>query len=89
MSDNPHYQEFVLDAVDNPHPRMLAAAIEARRRARAIGGKESTYYWVGYLTAMVDATGETPEALNRWIDRHTGEQSFDGSATRVELRERK
>lgn len=52
-------------------------------------GRLATYYWVGYLTAMCDATGEKPEAINAWIDRQTGESSFDGSATRVELRRRR
>lgn len=64
---------FVLDRVENPHPRMLAEGIEARRRARAIGGKEATYYWAGFIACMAAATGETPEALNAWIDRHTGD----------------
>ena len=80
---------FVLDKADNPHPKMLAAAIEARRRARALGGSETAYYWAGYLDAMCNATGETVEALNAWIDKHTDEASFNGSATRVELRGRK
>ena len=70
--------EFVLDQVDNPHPKMLAGAIEARRRAKAIGGKEATYYLVGYITAMADATGQPVEAINAWIDRHDGETSYVG-----------
>ncbi len=81
--------DFSLDMTENPHPRMLAEAMEARRKARAIGGKEATYYWVGFIDCMAAATGETAEALNAWIDRHTGESSFDGTATRVELRGRK
>ncbi len=81
--------DFVLDKTENPHPVMLAGAIEARRTARALGGERALHYWAGYIKAMCDATGETPEAINRWIDRHSGESSFDGSATRVELRERK
>lgn len=48
---------FVLDRVENPHPKMLAAAI-ARREA-----------WRSYLAAMCDATGETPEAIEAWMDR--------------------
>lgn len=67
---------FVLDRTDNPHPRMLEEAIEARRRARAIGGEEGIYYWAGFMACMAAATGETPEALNAWIDRHTGESSM-------------
>lgn len=96
MTDSPHRQvklkrgpTFILDRADNPHPRMLAEAIEARRKARAIGGKEATYYWVGFMDAMCAATGLRAEELNRWIDSHAGEASFDGSATRVELRGRK
>ena len=77
--------EFVLDKTENPHPKMLAGAIHARRTARALGGDRTLHYWAGYLQAMCDATGETPEALNAWIDRHSGDTSFNGSATRVEL----
>lgn len=81
--------DFVLDKTENPHPKLLEGAIQARRTARAIGGAEGVYYWAGVLDAMCWATGETHEAMNAWIDSHTGEQSFDGSATRVELRGRK
>jgi hypothetical protein len=79
-------ETFVLDRVDNPHPKMLDAAIEARRRARALGGTRDTFYWVGYLQAMADATGCSPMDLNRWIDRHSGERSFDGDQQAVALR---
>lgn len=63
-------QGFALDAAGNPHPRMLAGAIEARRLAKVLAGTERAYYWAGYLQAMADATGEPLDALNAWIDRH-------------------
>lgn len=61
---------FVLDLDANPHPKMLAGAIQARRTARAIGGADNTYYWCGYVQAMADATGESVDAINAWVDRH-------------------
>jgi hypothetical protein len=60
-------EPFVLELAENPHPRMLAAALSARADARA-GGKAATY-WAGYLTAMVDATGEDPKDIEAWMDR--------------------
>lgn len=54
-------EEFVLDRVENPHPRMLAGAILARDK----GGD----FWWGYMCAMADATGESPEALLAWMER--------------------
>jgi malonyl CoA-acyl carrier protein transacylase len=69
MADEP----FVLDRVENPHPRMLAAALELRRRAHLVGmAGAAADRWRGYLDAMCDATGETPEAIEAWLDRHTG-----------------
>lgn len=47
--------DFVLDKTENPHPRMLEEAIEARRRARAIGGAEAIYYWAGCIAMMCRA----------------------------------
>lgn len=79
LTRKPPEPEFVLERTENPHPRMLAEAIEARRRARAVGGKEAVYYWTGFMAAMAAATGETPAALNAWIDRHTTEPVPDGS----------
>lgn len=52
---------FVLERVENPHPKMLAGALEAR----AAGGP----YWDGYLRAMADATGEPEDALIAWMER--------------------
>ena len=78
--------DFVLDLASNPHPALLAGAIQARRTARAIGGKESTFYWVGFMDAMVAATGRPAEELNAWIDHHTGETSEDVSYAAVSVR---
>ena len=64
-------EPFVLDLDSNPHPRMLAGALAARR-----GIKESATwsykrgYWAGYLNAMCDATGCDPDDLEAWMDRH-------------------
>lgn len=54
-------EPFVLERVENPHPKMLAGALEAR----AGGGP----FWDGYLRAMADATGEAEEALIAWMER--------------------
>lgn len=56
-------ETFVLDMDSNPHPVMLASAIQAR----LAGGD----FWCGYLKAMVDATGSTVSELNAWLDRHS------------------
>lgn len=66
---------FVLDRVENPHPRMLAGAIERRAAARATRGWPSSHAesvraeWRGYLAAMSDATGEAPDDIEAWMDR--------------------
>lgn len=57
MSTENDDETFVLERVENPHPRMLRGALV--RRAE----------WRGYLAAMCDATGETPEAIEAWLDR--------------------
>lgn len=63
--------EFVLDAVDNPHPKMLAGALSARgNRERWPNDQLVAAYWEGYLTAMADATGCAPEELQAWMDSH-------------------
>lgn len=54
--------EFVLERVENPHPKMLAGALVAQE----LGGE----YWQGYMQAMADATGEPPEALLAWMERN-------------------
>lgn len=69
---------FVLDRTENPHPRMLKGALSARAAAQASGEWD---YWRGYLTAMCDATGECPQAIEEWMDRADFDQ-------RVAARER-
>lgn len=67
MSSEP----FILDLASNPHPRMLAGALDARRRARGAGTwDKDRAYWLGYLAAMADATGCTEDDLEAWMDRH-------------------
>lgn len=62
---------FVLDEVDNPHPRMLERALNLRRIARSAPSEPLVFLpWQGYLDCMCDATGETPEAINAWLDSH-------------------
>lgn len=60
---------FVLDLAENPHPKMLAGALSARFAAKAYGGPVNEAWWAGYLAAMCDATGETPAAIEAWMDR--------------------
>lgn len=65
----------MLDAVENPHPRMLAGALAARKVAAqhpACVAEFCPYVarWAGYLAAMVDATGCHPGELVAWLDRH-------------------
>jgi hypothetical protein len=60
---------FVLDRTENPHPKMLAGAVRARHEA-ITGGRTAHFYWRGYLAAMADATGETTEDIQRWMDRN-------------------
>jgi hypothetical protein len=59
---------FVLDRVENPHPRMLAGALAARAESHL--SAERSAYWGGYLAAMADATGCEPRDLVAWMDRH-------------------
>ena len=62
---------FVLDAVDNPHPDMLHAALRTRARARnRPWDNTDVAEWRGYLRGMCDATGCTAAELNGWLDRH-------------------
>ena len=65
-------EEFVLDLPSNPHPRMLAGALAARRHARS--APKMAAFWAGYLCAMADATGCEPEELEAWLDHHEGER---------------
>lgn len=64
-------EAFSLDRTENPHPRMLAGALAARRAARLDKrGSDANRYWHGYLQAMCDATGEDSEDIIAWMDRH-------------------
>lgn len=74
----PDVGDFVLDRTENPHPRMLAGALACRdlyRQAQAGDPLDTGRLmvtlarWRGYLAAMSDATGETPEAIEAWMDR--------------------
>lgn len=60
---------FVLERAENPHPRMLAEALDLRDKARKTGDSFYRVEWRGYLEAMCAATGETPEAIEAWMDR--------------------
>ena len=63
-------ETFVLDRTENPHPRMLAAAVKAKAATLADPSSSAAFaYWQGYRDAMCDATGETPEAIEAWMDR--------------------
>lgn len=59
---------FVLDQVDNPHPRMLGEALLAR--ASRFDSPEAMAYWLGYRAAMVAATGCRTEQIEGWLDHH-------------------
>jgi hypothetical protein len=67
---------FSLDRTENPHPRMLVEALRRRRAAQrtrgwpGIASASVRAEWHGYLSAMCDATGESPEAIEAWMDRH-------------------
>lgn len=64
---------FVLDLVENPHPRMLAEALAVRaaaETAKGSTGRRRRAFWNGYLAAMAAATGRTPADLKAWMDRH-------------------
>jgi hypothetical protein len=58
-------EPFVLDLESNPHPRMLAGAINAWENRDA-----HPEYWVGYLHAMADATGCAVEEIAGWVEHH-------------------
>jgi hypothetical protein len=61
---------FVLNRAENPHPRMLRAALRYRASANAPGAQAPAIYrWWGYLDAMVDATGCEAAELEAWMDR--------------------
>lgn len=61
---------FALDKESNPHPRMLAVALKARRSARFFGTPSDKAYWKGYRQAMADATGCDPKDIEEWMDHN-------------------
>jgi nucleoside 2-deoxyribosyltransferase len=61
---------FVLDHGDNPHPRMLTEALELRADARRNVVGPARFRWEGGLQMMAAATGETPQAIEAWMDSH-------------------
>lgn len=65
-----HAVTFVLDLDSNPHPRMLAEALEARSKSVTRGLLSDCDYWRGFLAAMAAATGCEPADLVAWMDRH-------------------
>ena len=62
--------DFVLDRVENPHPRMLNEALALRADARRNTVGPPVFRWDGYLQAMCAATGETPADIEAWMDRN-------------------
>lgn len=69
-SGESRYSDFVLDADDNPHPVMLAKALHYRRTAKHTPDSIMGALWLGYREAMCDATGESPDAIEAWMDHH-------------------
>lgn len=61
---------FVLDRAENPHPAMLAKALRYRDEARRAHAGWPVDRWEGYREAMCDATGETAQAIEAWMDRN-------------------
>lgn len=61
---------FVLERTENPHPRMLREALELR--SRVTFSAIDAGLWRGFLAAMCAATGESPEAIEAWMDRVGG-----------------
>jgi hypothetical protein len=55
-------EPFVLERTENPHPVMLRGAWEARRDGPVA-------FWLGYLAAMCDATGESETEIIAWMER--------------------
>lgn len=53
----------ILDRMANPHPRLIAEARTARRRARW-WRPLSRHYWRGMLAGMAAATGDDPAAID-------------------------
>lgn len=68
---------FVLDADENPHPRMREHALQLRRSAKASDDPILGAMWLGYLDCMCDATGWNAETAHAWLDSH---DDFDPAA---------
>jgi hypothetical protein len=64
--------EFVLDRDENPHPRLLALALAARRRSCVLGSGNlaAQSYYLGILHACVEATGCEESEIVGWLDAH-------------------
>lgn len=70
-------EPFVLDAEDNPHPRMKEKALALRAVARLcpLPPTVPTHelmraWWLGYLDCMSDATGLPAVAIEAWLNSH-------------------
>lgn len=76
-------EPFVLDLAENPHPKMLAEALRVRQNARTLLPNGNAVqqialaYWRGYRAAMSDATGETNDAIEAWMDRASRESRHE------------
>lgn len=72
--------EFVLDLPENPHPDLLALALDARRRARASDTNHAaSAYYLGVLHACTKATGCDESEIVAWLDHHdTPAPTFPG-----------
>lgn len=65
---------FVLDRAENPHPRLLALAVKARRSARRFPNDMAHQsYYLGVLHACVEATGCADHEVVGWLDHHEAE----------------
>lgn len=64
-------EPFSLDKTENPHPAMLKRALKLRARTRVTHSPSDGHIWHGYLLAMCDATGESPLAIQEWMDRNS------------------
>lgn len=63
-------EPFVLDLDSNPHPRMLAEALEAQREAIRTNTVGARSFYAGFMAAMAAATGCTVGELLDWMARH-------------------
>lgn len=63
---------FVLDLASNPHKKLLALALDARRTARVagLGNLAASAYYLGVLHACAAATGAPDDEIRAWLDFH-------------------